>query len=60
MVFTNMDGNVDDIWDKYCEWYDQRNVTISGIEKEFLEFIEDEREREGRYVSHVRVYHIFL
>ena len=35
-------------WEEFCAWYEQKSSTELQLYDEYLEFIDDEREREGR------------
>jgi len=41
--------NVDTIsWDEFCVWYQQRHRDLMDLERGFGNFVEDDREKEGR------------
>jgi uncharacterized membrane protein YgcG len=35
-------------WTEFCDWYALRHTELAELEREFGNFVEDEREREGR------------
>ena len=35
-------------WPEFCDWYALRHQEMAELEREFGNFVEDEREREGR------------
>src|SRR5688572_15672380 len=35
-------------WEDFCDWYSDRCQLVSQLESEFCDFIEDQREKEGR------------
>lgn len=48
--FANPADDPDDelTWKSFFSWYTRRQEKLSQIEREYVSFIEDEREREGR------------
>lgn len=35
-------------WEDFCDWYADRSQQLAAIEAEYFDFIEDQREKEGR------------
>lgn len=46
----NQENDNDKAWNEFCIWYTKRHEKMLKIESDFSSFVEDEREREGRYV----------
>jgi hypothetical protein len=43
---TNIEEDLS--WEDFCLWYANRNKIVNQLEQEFSDFVEDQREKEGR------------